>query len=144
LVLLADLVSKHFVIGGAWRGEYIGGLFRITLTHNPGAAFGLFPGAHGVFIAIKLVALTIILVLLGRGKLGLGAYLTLPLALIFGGAAGNLIDRLRNGGEVIDFIDLGLGASRWYIFNVADACITVGAAFVVLALLRDGSRAEAA
>lgn len=133
LVLVTDLVTKYLVMGGLWRGEYLGGLLRITLVNNPGAAFGLFAGARGVFIAIKLVALLVILGLLGRG----GAdRLTLPLALVFGGAMGNLFDRLRGNGEVIDFFDLGLGAHRWYIFNVADACISVGALLIVLHLLR--------
>lgn len=132
-VLAADLVTKQLVLNGLWRGEYLGGFLRITQVHNSGAAFGLFAGARGAFIAIKLTALLVILGLLGRGQ---ADRLTLPLGLIFAGALGNLVDRLRGSGEVIDFIDLGLGARRWYIFNVADACISIGAFLIVLYLLK--------
>jgi len=133
LAVTTDLVTKHLVLENLWRAEYLGGFLRITLVNNPGAAFGLFAGARGVFIAIKLVALLVILGLVGKG---VASKLTLPLALIFGGALGNLIDRLRGTGEVIDFIDLGLGMRRWYVFNVADACISIGAALIVIYLMR--------
>ncbi len=132
-VLATDLITKQLVIDGLWRGEYLGGFLRITQVHNSGAAFGLFAGARGAFIAIKLAALLVILGLIGRGQ---AERLTLPLGLIFAGALGNLIDRLRGSGDVIDFIDLGLGARRWYIFNVADACISIGALLIVLYLMR--------
>lgn len=135
-VLALDLLTKHLASSGLWRDEYLGGLLRITYVSNPGAAFGLFAGARGVFIGIKFAALIAILGLVGRGS----ANLTLPLSLIFGGALGNLIDRLRASGEVIDFIDLGLGSRRWYVFNVADACISIGALLIVILLMR-GPRA---
>ncbi len=131
--LATDLITKQLVIHGLWRGEYLWDFLRITQVHNSGAAFGLFAGARGPFIAIKLAALLVILGLLGRGQ---AERLTLPLGLIFAGAMGNLIDRLRGSGEVIDFIDLGLGARRWYIFNVADACISIGALLIVFYLMK--------
>lgn len=133
LVLAADLVTKHLVVAGHWRAEYLWGLLRIVRVDNPGAAFGLFAGARGAFVAIKLAALVVILALLGRGQ---ESRLTLPLALVFGGALGNLMDRLRGTGEVIDFIDLTVAGRHWYVFNIADASISIGAVLIVLTLLR--------
>ena len=140
LVLAADLVTKHLVVAGHWRAEYLWGLLRIVRVDNPGAAFGLFAGARGAFVAIKLAALVVILALLGRGQ---ESRLTLPLALVFGGALGNLMDRLRGTGEVIDFIDLTVAGRHWYVFNIADASISIGAVLIVLTLLR-GERRPAA
>jgi len=135
LVVAADWLTKLLVQGGHGIGEYLGGLLRITLVSNPGAAFGLLPGARWVFVAVKVLAMAVILWLLLRGRAGRGWARITPLALIFGGALGNLLDRLRAGGAVVDFIDLGVGTHRWYVFNVADACISVGAAWVVVLLL---------
>jgi signal peptidase II len=132
-VLATDLLTKYLVTAGLWRDSYLGGMLRITRVDNPGAAFGLFAGARGAFIAVKLAALAVILGLLGRGQ---SRRLVLPLALVFGGALGNLSDRLRDQGHVIDFIDLSLAGKHWYVFNVADAAISIGAALIVLALLR--------
>lgn len=141
-VLAADLLTKYLVTAGIWRDSYLGGMLRITRVDNPGAAFGLFAGARGVFIAVKLAALLVILGLLGRGQ---HRRLVLPLSLVFAGALGNLIDRLRAQGHVIDFIDLSLAGKHWYVFNVADAAISIGALLIVLGLLRAeaGARAPA-
>ncbi len=135
LILLLDIASKYLVSAGLWTGEYLGGLLRITHVSNPGAAFGLFPGARPAFIVIKIVAMLIILGIQGRRNLS-GPPLTIPLAFIFSGALGNLLDRLRGSGEVVDFLDFGFGARRWYVFNVADTCITIGALLLILALMR--------
>jgi signal peptidase II len=135
LILFADIVSKYLVSAGVWTGDYLGGWLRITLVNNPGAAFGLFPGARVSFIVITLIAPVVFLGSWGRGRLR-GLALTLPLAMIFAGALGNLLDRLRATGEVIDFIDFGFGPRRWYVFNIADACISVGALLLVFSLTR--------
>ncbi len=140
-VLAADLLTKHLVTSGLWRGEYLGGLLRITRVDNPGAAFGLFAGARGAFVAVKLAALLVILGVLGRGQ---ARRFVLPLALVFGGALGNLSDRLRGSGHVIDFIDLSLAGKHWYVFNVADAAISIGALLIVLTLMRAETPAAAA
>ena len=132
-VLAADLLTKYLVTAGLWQAHYLGGMLRITRVDNPGAAFGLFAGARGAFIAIKLAALVVILGLLGRGQ---RSQLVLPLALVFGGALGNLIDRLRGSGQVVDFIDLSLAGKHWYVFNVADAAISIGALLIVFTLMR--------
>jgi len=164
LVLFLDLMSKHLVSQGRFVGDYLGGFLRVTLVHNPGAAFGIFPGAGELLIGIKFVALVVILFLMARGRSqfegappapgapgeappeaaggGRPPALTLPLALIFAGALGNLLDRFRNGGEVIDFLDFGFGERRWYVFNLADAAISIGAVILILILMRRGDPDE--
>ncbi len=120
--------------------EVVQGWFSLTHIRNRGGAFGLLAeGGSGLqtffFAAVSVLALGIILLLYGRvgsGKL----WITLALALVFGGALGNLIDRLRFG-EVVDFLDFYVGAAHWPAFNVADSAISVGAGILFLgALLR--------
>ena len=135
LVLAADFLTKQMVLSGRWAGPVIPGLLDFTPVSNPGAAFGLLPGARVLFIIIKSLAILVILSLVARGRTGRRGFLTLPLALIMGGAVGNLMDRFRENGEVIDFIDFSIRGQHWYVFNVADACISVGAVLVGLYLL---------
>lgn len=89
----------------------------LTLVNNTGAAFGLFRNQALIFTFISAAAIISIGFYLIKKK---AAYY-LPMALILGGAVGNLIDRLRFG-HVIDFIDFHI----WPVFNVADSCITIG------------------
>ncbi len=118
--------------------EVIPGFFNITHVQNPGGAFGLF-AEHSpflrkfLFLVISSVAAVIVL----------GFYLNTPkshpmlansFALIFGGAVGNLIDRVRFG-KVVDFLDFYLGAYHWPAFNVADSAITVGITVFALHIL---------
>ena len=124
--------------------EVVGDWLRFTLVYNPGAAFGLQVGAQSrwVFMGLTVVALGI----LGRLYLNTrpGDLLrTASLGLVCGGALGNLIDRVRSDHGVVDFIDIGVGASRWPTFNVADVAVSVGA--VVLAwTLWDSEQSESA
>ena len=114
------------------------GLFNLTRVHNYGAAFGLMNAADFPF---KTVVLSIVATV---ALLALTVYAsTLPveqllarvgLALIVGGAAGNLIDRL-SAGYVVDFVDVYWRGWHFWAFNVADAAITVGVAFMILDLL---------
>jgi signal peptidase II len=107
----------------------IPGFFHLTYVRNPGAAFGLFAGQAAsfrkpFFLVVTLVALGAIL--FAVRKLPDGRRWTLAsLALVFGGAAGNLVDRLR-WGEVVDFLDVFWRSHHWPAFNVADSAITVG------------------
>jgi signal peptidase II len=115
--------------------------FNLTRVHNYGAAFGLMNAAEFPF---KTVVLSIVATL-ALGALSLyGATLPaeqrlarLGLALIIGGAAGNLIDRLRSG-YVVDFVDLYWRDWHFWAFNVADAAITVGVSLMILDLLQIG------
>jgi signal peptidase II len=118
--------------------ELIPGLFSLTRVHNYGAAFGLM---NTVDLPFKAAFLSIVAFV---ALATLTAYaLRLPmeqrlarfgLALIVGGAAGNLIDRLREG-FVVDFVDVYWQGWHFWAFNVADAAITVGVAFMILDLL---------
>ncbi len=101
---------------------------RLTLVYNPGAAFGLHLGAQSrwIFIGLTIVALFVLARLYLETPL-VHRVRTLALALVAGGALGNLLDRLKSGRGVVDFIDVGVGAWRWPTFNVADIAVTTGA-----------------
>jgi signal peptidase II len=117
----------------------IDGFFNLTYIRNTGAAFGIFSGSHEVFrlpflIGVSILAIGFILMMLKRlrdGETGL----TLALAFILGGAAGNLIDRILYG-EVIDFLDVYWSHYHWPAFNVADSCITIGVGITLFYLIR--------
>lgn len=116
----------------------VDGSFNLTRVHNTGAAFGML---NDVDLPMKSVLLALIA---GLALIGLGAYtLSLPadqlfarigLSCIIGGAAGNLIDRLR-AGYVVDFVDLYVGSWHFWAFNVADAAISLGVVLLILDLL---------
>ena len=118
--------------------EVLGESVRLTLAYNSGASFGIGVGAYSriVFTALALLAL----VILGQlyrtaapGDRSRGA----ALALICGGAVGNMLDRVRSSRGVVDFIDLGIGEARFYTFNVADVAITTGAVLLAWILWQE-------
>jgi signal peptidase II len=86
-------------------------------------------------VGIKLMAALVILRLVAKGRTGEDGWLLLPLAMIMAGALGNLFDRFRGNGEVVDFVDFHIAGHHWYIWNVADAAVSVGAALVALHML---------
>ena len=118
--------------------EMIPGFFNLTRVHNYGAAFGLmnntdFPfktAVLSIVAAIALSALAVYAVKLPADQ----RFARFGLALIVGGAAGNLIDRI-GAGYVVDFVDVYWRDWHFWAFNVADAAITVGVAFMILDLL---------
>ena len=122
--------------------------FNLTLVYNTGAAFSLLADAGGwqrwFLIGVSLAVCALLwswLVQLERGERVSAA----GLALILGGAAANVIDRLFRG-HVVDFLDVYYNGYHWPTFNVADACITVGALLIVYAAVatketKDGSAA---
>ncbi len=119
----------------------IDGLFSITYVRNRGAAFSFLSDASWrlpFFIAVSLVAAVVILVALKKlrddQRLAQAA-----LAMIFSGAVGNLIDRVRLG-EVIDFLDVYWKAHHWPAFNVADSLICIGVALMALDMFREERR----
>jgi len=105
-----------------------GDVVRFTLVHNPGAAFGLNLGSYSrwIFMVLTIVALVILGRLYSATRPG-DIVRSLALALVCGGAIGNLIDRVHSPLGVIDFIDIGLGDSRWPTFNIADMAVSLGA-----------------
>jgi signal peptidase II len=116
-------------------GEWI----RLTLVYNPGAAFGINVGEHSrwVFIALTVAALVILGRLYHATRRG-DTLRVSSLALVCGGALGNLIDRVKpNSRGVVDFLDLGIGDSRWPTFNVADIAVSMGAVLLAIVLWQE-------
>jgi signal peptidase II len=131
-VLILDQGLKSLVEGSMSPGESIPVIpqfFSITHIRNEGGAFGILGGSPLVLLVGSVVAVGVVLWMLLAGQISRLA--TLGCGLILGGAAGNLLDRLTTG-EVTDYIHF----SFWYIFNAADAAITVGVAALLLAALR--------
>lgn len=164
-VIFADQLTKFYIKGieipflhFSWQGMYpgqsipvIGDFFKITFIENPGMAFGFNPGSDfklwiSIFSIIASVGLFIYLYSSKNSSLSL----RIALALILGGAIGNLIDRAFYGliydyapvfyGKVVDFLDFdffnftifGRNYDRWPIFNIADASVTVGVLILIL------------
>jgi signal peptidase II len=135
-VVLLDQLTKTWISSEMSRGEsrsVIGDFFRLTYVHNDGAAFGLDLGGRWAFVAVTLAVTTFIVVSYSRTEKSPLA--RMALALILGGALGNLIDRLRLG-EVIDFLQFGVGGLYWPIFNVADIGVSVGVGLLAVHLFR--------
>jgi signal peptidase II len=109
--------------------EILSGVFHITMVRNRGAAFGLFKDHTGIFVAISLAVIAAIIIYVWRGDVS-SSVAAVSLGLILGGSAGNLVDRIRYG-HVVDFLDFRV----WPVFNVADSCITAGAAVLVFVML---------
>jgi len=123
----------------------IEGIFNLTYVRNPGAAFGLLADLPWVvraplFMAVSVGALVLLFVIL-RGLEPEQRGLRVALAGVLGGAIGNLIDRVKDGG-VVDFLDVYWRGYHWPAFNVADTCITIGIAALMIHSLRPG-RSEA-
>ena len=134
-VILLDQVTKWAVLGNFVYGERreITGFFNLVLVYNKGAAFSMFASADGwqtpllILFAVVAAAIVSYLIVRNREK----RVLCLGLALILGGALGNLVDRLRFG-HVVDFLDFHAMGWHWPAFNVADSGITVGALLLIL------------
>jgi len=136
-VIILDQLTKWLVTSAMRLHESISiipDLFSLTYIRNSGAAFGILAGSHAGF-RLVFFGLTSVLALALLGTI----YVRLSpadwigqvsVASIFGGAVGNLIDRIRSG-EVIDFLDFSLLGHHWPAFNVADAAITVGVCFLI-------------
>ncbi len=112
----------------------IPGLFSLSLVFNRGAAFGMFPGAAGIFMVLAGLCVMGILAWAARRRTA-PILLRFPLGLICGGALGNLLDRVR-WGHVVDFLDFYAGPWHWPAFNIADSSLCVGAGLLILHTLR--------
>jgi signal peptidase II len=138
VVIVADQVTKALIVDAmrlyeSW--EIIPGFFNLVYVTNSGAAFSFLadsnsPWRHYFFLCIGAVALVGLSVAHWKLRKENGLY-SLALALIAGGAAGNLIDRVRFG-SVIDFLDFYLGSYHWPAFNVADSAICIGVGLFLL------------
>lgn len=148
-LVLTDCSTKELVrselAGNPGPHSVLGDWLRLTLAYNSGAALSLsFGGASRfVFSTIALGAIGALLVLY-RKTAADAALRAAGLALVAGGAIGNLLDRLRSPRGVIDFIDIGIGDSRFWTFNVADIGVTVGALLLAVVFWREDAGAEPA
>lgn len=146
-LILADLATKRLAFAALQPvhtpHEVVGEVVRLTLTFNRDAAMGLSlgPWSRWGFAALAAAAVVVLVTVLVRSAGGSRWY-PLALGLICGGAVGNLIDRIRWDRGVVDFIDVGIGAYRFWTFNFADAGITVGATLLALILWREGRNPE--
>ena len=140
-ILVLDQVTKALVSAALRLHEsrsIIPGFLSLTLVHNTGAAFGILAGESSplrtaFFLVVSVVAMGVVLWLLLRLRPEQKVE-AVALSLIFGGAVGNVIDRIRFG-KVIDFIDVFYRSYHWPAFNVADAAISVGVFFLFWCLI---------
>jgi signal peptidase II len=119
----------------------IGEWVQLRLVYNRGAAFGLHVGPYSrwVFFAVAVLAVLV----LNRMSLHTSPgdrFRQLALGLVAGGAAGNLVDRVRSSRGVVDFLDVGIGSLRWPTFNVADIAVSCGGIALAIALWREDHR----
>jgi signal peptidase II len=142
-VLAADQLSKYAVEKCTSVGSLrvlVPGLLNLVHTTNSGVAFGLLADSETPWLASVLIAFSVAVIamlgwLLATERAG-GWLGQIGLALILGGATGNVLDRVLRR-SVTDFIDFHLAGHHWYTFNLADSAIVAGAGLVVLELFHD-------
>jgi len=141
VIILLDQLSKALVIRYLAFNQIIpvfNGFFNITHIHNPGGAFGLMANLSStlrslIFLFISSLAVGLIFYFYKKTPPNY-PWLAAAFALIFGGAIGNLIDRVRFG-TVVDFLDFYIGNLHWPAFNIADSAISVGIVIFVFHLV---------
>lgn len=148
VVVTLDLATKWWIVNNMSYHETIsvfGDFVRLTYTHNPGAAFGINIGEHSriFFLVLSIVALGV-LAAIYRSTPSTDRLRLVAVALVGSGAIGNIIDRLRYERGVVDFLDVGIGIHRWWVFNVADSAVTIGAILLLVSFLLEESRERSA
>lgn len=139
--LLLDQATKLYVDAKMILHQsipLIDGIFSLTYLRNRGAAFSFLSNASWripFFIFVTIIAVSVIIVAMRKLKEE-QRFAQVALAMIFSGAVGNLVDRVRLG-EVIDFLDIYWRSHHWPAFNVADSLITVGVMMVALDMFRN-------
>jgi signal peptidase II len=143
MVVVLDRITKLWIVSHIQSGHaivIIPRVFRLTHVLNTGAAFSMFEGSasqslvRNLLIAFSIVAVVVVLALIW--KMGRSITLTsVALALILGGAVGNLYDRVRFS-YVVDFLEVHIVHYHWPDFNVADSAIVVGACLLLLEMVR--------
>jgi signal peptidase II len=150
LVVLLDQLTKlwvvhHFILYES--SEIIPGFFNLTYLTNTGAAFGILaghPASWRQFFFIGVAGVALVAIFFLHKKISAESrWYTVSLAMIAGGAVGNLIDRVRLG-SVVDFLEFYLSSYHWPAFNVADSAITVGVGiFLLVNFLQSKKRSKA-
>ena len=150
VIVVLDQITKTLVMHTMHLHEsipVIAGFFNLTYIRNPGAAFGMFATTNSAFRLIFFAGTSIF----ALGLLGTIFYRMHPadvcgqlsVASIFGGAIGNLLDRLQYG-EVVDFLDFYMGGHHWPAFNVADSAISVGVVSLLILFAMDNKKGQPA
>ena len=132
IVVILDQITKVLILNSLELHQsvtVIPGFFDLAHVHNPGGAFGFLAKMNStvrtvIFLFVSSLAVGLVFYLYATTPAG-QPFLAVGFALIFGGAIGNLIDRIRFG-YVVDFLDVYIGDLHWPAFNIADSAITVG------------------
>lgn len=140
-VLILDQFTKAYIVKTMSVGDsysVIPGFLNITSHRNTGAAWGILSGKMGFFFLVTIIVLgllTYFYIKEARGHF----WMQMAISLLFAGALGNFIDRIKNG-EVVDFIDTYIFGYDFPIFNVADSSLTVGVILILILLLFDSKK----
>ncbi|MFQ5708665.1 MAG: signal peptidase II [bacterium] len=143
VVVVMDQLTKMSVRYFFEKGidhNIISDFVQLTYIENPGMAFGIQFGGQTFFTLFAAVASVIIFVYIVRARSERFST-RFALALILGGAIGNLIDRFLFG-AVTDFINIGIGAKRWPFFNIADSAVTIGMVILLINIIFDKNKVE--
>jgi signal peptidase II len=148
VVIVLDQITKNAILSRfALHETYevISGFFNLVYVMNPGAAFGFLSGASETFryiffIGVTVTAVFLIVYYLLKSKPG-SIVSVIALTMIFAGAVGNLIDRIRFG-AVVDFLDVYLGTWHWPAFNVADSAISIGAILMIWEMIINSKKRD--
>jgi signal peptidase II len=149
-VLAFDQLTKYIALSTLTIGKsvpFFGNYLRWTLVFNPGGAFSLRLGGSNYYLILSLIIFAVLIFYIIRNRHV--NYLSIPLSIVSGGAAGNIIDRLRFG-QVVDFIDceffdISIGSytlDRWPIFNIADMAVSCGITVTVLLVIYHSRRKQ--
>ncbi len=133
-IILFDQASKFYIQHNMYIGEsipVIEGIFHITYIENPYTAFGLFKYQTIFFVIAASISLILVVLIYKKIIFKKDPFMYIPLTLVLGGAVGNLIDRMRVDGRVIDFIDFRI----WPVFNFADSAIVCGMLVLLIYVL---------
>lgn len=144
VVLIVDFVTKRVAEQALLpipAVEVIGEWLQLRLVYNQGAAFGLHlgPWSRWIFLGVAVLAI-VLLYRLARSSAPRDWLRQVACGLVAGGAAGNLVDRVRTAQGVVDFIDAGIGTHRWPTFNVADMGVSCGAIALAVSLWLEDAR----
>jgi len=134
-VLLADFITKHLIRANlaVYEAIVVTPFLQIVHVQNRGAAFGIFSSlGNKFFIAVAAIAIVGVIIYMMKVKEH-----RIIMALILGGAAGNLFDRIHQG-YVTDFVDFHIGDLHWPAFNVADSALSLSIFLLIISILRDG------
>jgi len=145
-VVLVDVVTKRFAVTALTPyvpRNIIDDVLRFTLAFNSGGAMSLSlgPSSRWWFTLLSLATLVVLAYMYRQSSPGDRIQIA-SLALICGGAVGNLIDRIRSPRGVVDFIDIGIGTHRFWTFNLADMAVTIGTATLTWILCTRGTADE--